>query len=131
MKFRRIIPIFILVASLAGCFPAPLLLAGLAGGGVYSITNDTITDIFAMPKEKAFETMVGILTEQEAKITKSSIADGKIEATLGKSELFIRIEQYNADNIKLIINAKKQVELIPDRDTAVRVYRLFIKETVK
>lgn len=131
MKINRIIPIFILAASLAGCFPAPVIFAGLAGGGVYSVTNDTISDAFAMPKEKAFETMVNILTEQDAKITSSSIADGKITASLNKSVIYVRIDQYNADSVKLTINAKKEVELIPDRDLAVRIYRLFIKETVK
>lgn len=131
MKFGKLLLVVSMLTLVWGCFPAPLLLGGAAGGAVYSTTNDRITDTFVMSKEQAFEVMIGILNAQEAKINISSIADGKIEAQVDKSLVYINITQASADSVKLAINSKKHIELLPDRDTSVRIYRLFIKETVK
>ncbi|TCK60773.1 hypothetical protein [Seleniivibrio woodruffii] len=131
MTFHKLVLALAVSAFMWGCFPAPLIFAGAAGGAVYSTTNDTMTDTFVMSKEQAFEVMIGILNKEDAKINVSSIADGKIEAKTATSAIYVRIEPFNAESIKMSINAKKNIELIPDKDTAVRIYRLFIKETIK
>lgn len=131
MKLAKTLLLVSLPALIWGCFPAPLILVGASGGAVYSTTNDRISDTFVMSKEQAFEVMIGILNAQEAKINISSISEGKIEAQIDKSFVFVNITQASTETIKLVINAKKHVELLPDRDTAVKIYRLFIKETAK
>ncbi|MGE4318006.1 MAG: hypothetical protein AB7E96_03780 [Deferribacterales bacterium] len=134
MKLNTLVlaSVFALMGIMWGCVAAPVVVAGAAGGGaVYSVTADTVTDTFTMSKEQAFEVMIGILNSQDAKITLSSISDGKINAQIEKSLVYVSIEQFNADSIKLVINAKKHIEFLPDKDTAVRIYRLFIKETTR
>ena len=131
MKLHKILIVVVAAFVMYSCIPAPLIFGGAAGGAVYTTTNDTITDVFTMPKERAFEALIGILNEENAQITLSSIADGKIEARTSTSVVYLTIVPFNADSIKITFSAKKHVELIPDKDTAVRIYRLFIKETIK
>jgi hypothetical protein len=131
MKLHKLIFVFTAALVMYSCIPAPLIFGGAAGGAVYSTTNDSVSDVFTMPKEEAFEVLIGILNRENAQITLSSIADGKIEARTSTSVIYINITQFNAENIKLAINAKKHIEFVPDKDTAVRIFRLFIKDTVK
>jgi hypothetical protein len=134
-NFRLLVLSVALMSFFSACVPAPLLLVGAAGGAaggtVYSKTNGTIKDIFNISKEQAFETFVGLINNDQGVVIVSSIADGNIEAKVGKSLLFIAIKPVNDMSIEVEIKAKKYNELIPDNDTAVRYYRTFIKEVTK
>ncbi|PLX65724.1 MAG: hypothetical protein C0602_13415 [Denitrovibrio sp.] len=121
----------VLLFLVSACIPAPLIIAGGAGGGTYAFTSDHIKDKFDISKEQAFETLIGIITSNDGKVVVSSIADGKIEARIGKSILFVRIKPLNERTIEVSFRAKKHIELIPDKETSIRYYRLFIKEVTK
>jgi hypothetical protein len=131
MKLHKLILIAAAALVMYSCVPFPIVMGGAAGGAVYSTTNDSVSDVFTMSKEQAFEAMIGILNRENAQITLSSIADGKIEARTNTSVIYINITPFNAESIKVAINAKKHIELVPDKDTAVRIFRLFIKETIR
>jgi len=115
----------------SGCVAvAPVVVAAGAGaGGVYSVTTDSIEDNFNMSKDLAFETMIEIIKAENGIITKSSIYDGKIEGELISSKLFIEIKAVNDKQVKVKIEARKGMNLLPDKETAVRVHRLFLKES--
>lgn len=129
MKFAAMSVMLLLLVS--ACVPAPLIIGGASGGAVYSTTSDHIKDTFNISKEQAFEVMIGIVANEDGRVTISSIADGKIEAKLGKSLLFVNIKPIDDTMIELSIRAKKHIELIPDRDTAVKIYRTFVREVMK
>lgn len=129
IKFAVILTVLIL--ALGACVPAPLIIGGASGGAVYSTTNDHIKDTFNISREQAFEVMIGILTSEDGKIEESSIADGKIKAKLRKSTVYITIKPVNERATEVAIRAKKHIELIPDKETSVRLYRVFVKEVMK
>jgi len=131
MKLHKLFIATVAAFVMYSCVPAPLIFGGAAGGAVYTTTNDSVTDVFTMSREQAFEVLIGILNSENAQVTLSSIADGKIEARTNNAVIYITITQFNAESIKINFSAKKHVELLPDKDTAVRMYRLFIKETIK
>jgi len=110
---------------------APLIIGGASGGAVYSTTSDHIKDNFRISKEQAFEVLVGLITADDGKITVSSIAEGKIQARIGNSFLFVNIKPINDMTIEVSFRAKKHIEIIPDKDTAVRYYRSFVKAVMK
>jgi hypothetical protein len=120
-----------LLLFISGCIPAPLIIGGASGGAVYTTTSDHIKDTFNISKEQAFEVMIGIVAKEDGSVTVSSIADGKIEAKLGSSLLFVTIKPIDETMIEVSIRAKKHMELIPDKDTAVRIYRTFVKEVMQ
>ncbi|ADD68180.1 hypothetical protein Dacet_1410 [Denitrovibrio acetiphilus DSM 12809] len=130
-KIKLAVMLSVLTFALSACALAPLVVGGAAGGAVYSTTSDHIKDVFSISKEHAFETMVGIIAGEDGKITLSSITDGKIEARLGDSLLFVAISPLNETSTEVSIRAKKHMELIPDKDTAVRIYRAFVREVMK
>ncbi len=110
----------------------PLVIGGASGGAVYSGTSDHIEDVFSISKEQAFETMIGLITKDEGQIKVSSITDGKIHATIGKTLLYVTITPVDDMTIKVSIRAKKKhIELIPDKESAVRYYRAFVKAVMK
>lgn len=121
----------VMMMLVSACVPAPFVLAGAAGGGTYAVTSDHIKDTFQISKEQAFETMIGIVASDDGKVTASSIADGKIEARIGKSILFVNIKPLNERLIEVSFRAKKHIELIPDKETSIRYYRRFIKEVTQ
>jgi hypothetical protein len=129
---KTIILSIAMILMVSACVPAPIIVGGVAGSGaVYTTTNDTIKDVFQISKESAFETFIGIFNREDAKIRLSSISDGKIEAVVGVSIVFVDIKPVNENSIKVTIKAKKHIEFVPDKETSVRIYRLFIKEVTK
>lgn len=131
-QIKAVILSIMLLSIFNACVPAPIVVgAVVAGGGTYSITNGTIKDVFNVSKESAFENFVSIIADEEGQVKVSSIAEGKIEAKIGVSLVFITIVPQNENSIKVTISAKKHIELLPDKNTAVRIYRLFIKKVTK
>jgi len=128
MKLRAGIFLAAVLLLAAGCVPAPLIFAGASGGAVYSTTSDHITDVVNVSKEEAFEIMIGVITSEDGRVTLSSISEGKIEARIGKSLIFVSLTPLTENSAKLSIRAKKHNELIPDKDASIRVYKKFIKE---
>jgi len=120
-----------LMVFISACVPAPLIFGGASGGAVYSTTSDHITDVFNISKEQAFETMIGLITKEDGSVTVSSISDGKIEAKLGKTLLFVTIKPVDDTSIEVSIRAKKHIELIPDKEASIRIYRAFVKEVMQ
>jgi len=130
-NLRAAIIMLVLLTAIGACVPFPLILAGGTGGAVYSTTSDHIEDVFNISKEQAFETMIGLITQDDGQVNVSSISDGVIEARIGETLLFVNITPINDMSIKVSIRAKKHIELIPDKDAAVKYYRMFIKEVTK
>lgn len=121
----------LLMYVFSACVPAPLILAGASGGAVYSSTTNSVKDVFNISKEQAFETMIGIIAADDGHISVSSIADGRIEAKIGKSLVVVTIKPINDQAIEVTVRAHKYVELLPDKETAVKYYRAFVNEVVK
>lgn len=130
-KFKAAVFSALLLLMVGACVPAPLLIGAASGGAVYSVTNDYIKDYFNISKEQAFETMMGIIAQENGEVTSSSIKDGKIVAKIGESNLFIDITPVNDRTIQVVFRAKKRVELLPDKELSVRIYRSFVKAVTK
>ena len=132
MKNLKVATVLLVLFTVMGaCVPFPLIVGGASGGAVYSGTSDHMEDVFNISKEQAFETMIELITKDDGQIKLSSITDGKIQAGIGKTLLYISITPIDDMTIKVSIRAKKHIELIPDKETAIRYYRSFVKAVMK
>ncbi|PLX69775.1 MAG: hypothetical protein C0603_02245 [Denitrovibrio sp.] len=132
MKNLRVAAVLLVLLTVMGaCVPFPLFVGGASGGAVYSSTSDHIEDVFNISKEQAFETIIGLVAKDDGQIKVSSITEGKIQAGIGKTLLYVNITPIDDMTIKVSFRAKKHIELIPDKEASVRYYRAFVKEVMK
>jgi len=127
--------LFILLTTivlLGGCIAVPAISPLVAGGagaaGAYSVTTDSVTDNFNVSKERAFEVVMDILKREGGIITQSSLFDGTIRGEYIGRKIRIVIKAYNEKQVKVMFEARKGFNLLPDSDTAVKLYRMFSKE---
>lgn len=132
-KIKTLIVLSVFAFIISGCV-APLLVTpvvvGAAGGagGVYSVKTDSVEDNFNITKDRAFEIMIELIKADNGIITKSSIYDGRIDGELVSSKIYVTIKQINDTQVHMKIEARKNLNLLPDKETAVRLYRQFVKD---
>ncbi|MCD8491683.1 MAG: hypothetical protein LRY51_07135 [Geovibrio sp.] len=71
--------------------------------------------------------MLDVLKAERGVIRTSSIAEGKIEAVLPNADVFVFIEDHGLGKVKVTIKARKGLNLLPDKETAVYIYKQFIR----
>ncbi|WP_022850017.1 DUF3568 family protein [Limisalsivibrio acetivorans] len=130
MLSRIRIAFLVLTVSLLayGCVPAVFLLGAGAAGTTYSVTTDSITDTVNISRERSFEVMVDVIKNDKGIILESSIAEGRIYAEMLGSEVIVTFENIGEGSTKIKIRARKTLNLMPDKETATRVYKSFIQE---
>jgi hypothetical protein len=110
-----------------GCLPAVLLIGAGAAGTTYSVTADGVSDTITASPEAAFETMLDVLKNERGVIRDSSIAEGRIEAVLPTADVFVYIKSEGQGRIKVTVKGRKALNLLPDKETAVYIYKQFIR----
>lgn len=127
MKLRTVLFAAVVSLFMYGCLPAVLIVGAGAAGATYSVTTDGVSDTITASPETAFETMLDVLKAERGVIRTSSIAEGKIEAVLPNADVFVFIEDQGLGKVKVTIKARKGLNLLPDKETAVYIYKQFIR----
>lgn len=127
MKIKTLIIAFAASFIMFGCIPAVLLVGAGAAGATYSVTADGVTDTISANPETVYETMLDVLKNERGVIRHSSISEGRIEAVLPSAEVFVTIVDEGLGRVKIVIKARKNLNLLPDKETAVYIYKQFIR----
>jgi hypothetical protein len=72
--------------------------------------------------------MVDVIKAERGVIRVSSIAEGKIEAVMPESEIFVSIKAEGKGKTKITVKGRKTLNLLPDKESAIYIYKKFLKE---
>lgn len=121
-----VVACFILGATVS-CVAPVIVAAGAGAGATYSLTADGVSDNFPISKERAVEVFSQIIKNENGKLILVSISEGKINAEIGKKKIFFRAKPLTSNATKVVIKARKGYDLLPDKDTAVELFKKFVR----
>jgi hypothetical protein len=127
MKIKSFICAIAVILFTTGCIPAVFIVGAGAAGATYSVTNDGVADTLSANPETVFETMLDVLKNERGVIRNSSISEGTIEAVLPAADVYVYITDEGLGKVRIVIKARKNLNLLPDKDTAVYIYKQFIR----
>lgn len=127
MKLKAIFFVALITIMTSGCLPAVLIVGAGAAGATYNVTADGVSDTISITPEMAFETMLDVLRNERGVVRFSSITEGRIEAVLPNADVFVSIVDEGKGKVKITIKARKTLNLLPDKETAVYIYKQFIR----
>jgi len=122
-----ILSIYLISLFLTGCVAPVIVAAGAGAGAAYSLTADSVSDNFPISKERAVEVFSQILKSENGKILIVSISEGKIDGEIGKKKVYFRAKPLTANATKVVIKVRKGYNLLPDKESAVELYKKFVK----
>lgn len=106
----------ILLASLCGC-AAVLIGAGAVGG--YAIAKDSVSGEIDTSFQQVWAQSIKVAEDMGA-VTSQDKKQGRIEAEISMSRVWITIDELNKDTARLIVGARKN--LLPNLNLANKVF---------
>ncbi|KAA0257417.1 hypothetical protein FHQ18_10240 [Deferribacter autotrophicus] len=126
-KYLMILVLLITLSFTVSCVAPVVVAAGAGAGATYSLTTDSVSDNFAISKERAVEIFSQIIKRKKGKLILVSISEGKIDAEIGKVKIYFRAKPLTSNATKVVIKARKGYNLLPDKETAVELFKKFVK----
>jgi hypothetical protein len=108
----------------SGC---ALLFFGAGAAGGYAISQDEIEGFMDKKYDAVWDASRKVI-QREGAILSEDKAAGNIQAQVEKSEVTLKIEQISAASLRVRIQARKSMKLLPDIDLAHNLYNQIIKE---
>ncbi len=129
MKKKIILLIFGLFLSLqliiSGCVAAGA--AAAAGAATYSITQDSITDHTKADTEKVIENFVEVIKDNKGLTLYVSLKEGKVRAEINKKKVYLDVEKAEDNLTKFTIAVRKGLQLLPDKEEAMKLYKELVE----
>ena len=110
---------------LSGCVAAGA--AAAVGAATYSITQDSITDHTKTESEKVIENFVDIIKENNGLTLYVSLKEGKVKAEINKKKVYLDVETVGDNLTKFTISVRKGLQLLPDKEEAMKLYKELVK----
>lgn len=108
----------------SGC---ALFLFGAGAAGGYAISQDEIEGFLDKKYDAVWDASRKVI-QREGAILSEDKAAGNIQAQVEKSEVTLKIEQISAASLRVRVQARKSMKLLPDIDLAHDLYNQIIKE---
>lgn len=102
---------------LSGC-AALLLGVGLAGG--YAVSQDSVRNVFDLPKNRIFDQSLAV-AKQQGVVTVEDRVHGRIQAKIQKTNITITVRPLTRRAIELKVQGRNDV-LLPEMDVVQDVY---------
>jgi hypothetical protein len=114
---------FVLLLSvfLNGC--VAILFGGASAGATYSIVAGSVQDQLNVTKDRVIEEFISTVEKENGNILSASLVDGKVKAKINGRIVYLTVTEAPNNSTKIKINVRKEFELIPDTDEAVRIYK--------
>ncbi|MGA1847341.1 hypothetical protein [Deferribacter abyssi] len=126
-NYLMMLLLLIIFNSTVSCVAPVVIAAGAGAGATYSLTADSVSDNFAVSKERAVEIFSQIIKREKGKLILVSISEGKINAEINNIKIYFRAKPLTPNATKVIIKARKGYNLLPDKETAINLFKKFVK----
>jgi hypothetical protein len=117
--------LILLQAALTGCVAAGA--AAAAGAATYSITQDSITDHTNVDSDIVIENFVQVVKDNKGLTLYVSLKEGKVRAEINKKKVYLDVEKTEDKKTKFTIAVRKGLQLLPDKEEAMKLYKELVE----